>query len=64
MKMTDSEVEKLFKKYNLSSKELPKIRKDDPAIGKLQAKVGDIIKVERESTTAGESYYYRVVIDG
>ncbi|MBS3127511.1 DNA-directed RNA polymerase subunit H [Candidatus Woesearchaeota archaeon] len=63
-KMTDSEVQKLYQKYNLSSKELPKIKKEDPAIAKLQVKVGDVIKVERKSATAGKSYYYRVVIDG
>lgn len=63
-KVSDSEKEKIFEKYSITTKELPKIFKSDPAIAGLSVKIGDIIKVERESKTAGVSIYYRVVIDG
>ena len=63
-KVSDSEKEALLNKFNINSKELPKITKDDPALAKLSVKPGDIIKIERPSKTAGTAVYYRVVIDG
>ncbi|MBI2669066.1 DNA-directed RNA polymerase subunit H [Candidatus Woesearchaeota archaeon] len=62
-KLNESEKKQLLEKYNLSVKDLPKIIKDDPALGKIQVKAGDIIKIERKSPTAGLSYYYRVVVE-
>lgn len=63
-KLSDSDKDKLFEKYTISFRELPKILKGDSAIAKLDASVGDIIKITRKSKTAGVAYYYRVVIDG
>lgn len=63
-KLSDSEKNKLLEKYNINVLELPKILKEDPAIAKLDVKVGDVIKIERKSKTAGTSDYYRVVIEG
>ena len=60
-KLSDSEKSKLFAEYNVEGKGLPKISKDDPAIAKLEVKVGDVIKIERISKTAGVSDYYRQV---
>jgi DNA-directed RNA polymerase subunit H len=54
----------LFEKYNISIKELPKISRKDPAIEHLDAKEGDIIRIERESLTAGKTVYYRGVVNG
>jgi len=63
-KVSDSERESLFKKYNIDSKSLPKINKNDPAIVHLNLKQGDVVKVVRKSKTAGKTDYYRGVIDG
>ena len=60
-KLSDSERSKLFAEYNVEGKGLPKISKLDPAIEKLDVKVGDIIKIERISKTAGLTNYYRQV---
>jgi len=62
-KLNDSEKEKLFEKYKISLKELPKISVTDPSITHLDTKPGDVIKIIRESKTAGEAIYYRGVID-
>lgn len=62
-KLSDSEKEKLLTKFNVSVQELPKISKEDPAIAKLSVKIGDIIKIERESKTAGQAHYYRAVVE-
>ncbi|MBI2666454.1 DNA-directed RNA polymerase subunit H [Candidatus Woesearchaeota archaeon] len=63
-KLKDTEKEKLLQEFHLSKKVLPKIFQSDPAIAKLEVKPGDVIKVERESKTAGASFYYRTVIEG
>ncbi|PIN87447.1 DNA-directed RNA polymerase subunit H [Candidatus Woesearchaeota archaeon CG10_big_fil_rev_8_21_14_0_10_32_24] len=62
-KVSDSEKEKLFAIHNIEAKHLPKILVTDPAIVKLDAKQGDVIKIERRSRTAGTSDYYRLVVE-
>ncbi len=62
IKLSAKEKEELFKKYNISLKELPKIRNDDPAIAHLNAKEEDVIKIMRQSPTAGETEFYRGVV--
>lgn len=63
-KATDAEKESLLKRYDISQQDLPKIMQQDPAIKHLGAKAGDIVKIERESKTAGKSAYYREVVEG
>jgi len=41
---------------------LPKISRLDPAVKPLKAEVGDVVKITRDSYTAGQSIYYRRVI--
>jgi len=62
-KLTEKEAEELLKFHNITIKELPKIYLDDPAIRHLGVKENDIIKIERNSPTAGKSVFYRGVID-
>ncbi|NOQ56091.1 MAG: DNA-directed RNA polymerase subunit H [Nanohaloarchaea archaeon] len=56
------EKETVLKKYNVTVEQLPKILNDDAAIKAFGAKVGDVVKITRESVTAGVSIYYRTVI--
>ena len=62
-KLNDKEIKNLLERYHISLKELPKISKKDPAIAHLNPKEGDVIKVTRASKTAGESLFYRGVIN-
>lgn len=62
-KVADTEKESLLQKYDITQHDLPKIMSHDPAIKHLSAKAGDIVKIERESKTAGKSAYYREVIE-
>ena len=62
-KISEKEKNLLFEKYNVTSKEIPKIMVTDAAIKELDPKPGDVIKITRQSATAGESIYYRVIID-
>ena len=63
LKIGEKEKAQIFEKYHITSKEMPKILKTDSAIKGLDAKPGDFIKIMRKSPTAGESIFYRVVID-
>ena len=63
VKISEKEKTHLFEKYHISSKETPKILKTDAALRELDAKPGDVIKIIRKSPTAGESFFYRVVMD-
>ena len=62
-KISQKEVEELFEYHNITMKELPKIRVNDPAIRHLDAKENDVIKITRKSKTSGESVFYRGVIN-
>ena len=61
--MTKPEAEQVLEKYHCKSIELPLIFVSDPAIVGLGVKPGDMIKITRKSATAGESFYYRYVIE-
>ncbi len=63
VKVSDREKKQLLEKYRAILKDLPRIYKTDPAIANLDAKPGDVVKVVRMSETAGESIFYRVVVD-
>jgi len=64
--MADDEVEELLKKYNITKDKLPKIYEFDAAISGLnpEPKPGEVIKILRKSPTAGNIFYYRVVVPG
>ena len=57
------DAEEVLNKYGATPSELPKIKEGDPAIGGVKINVGDIIKITRDSPTAGKAIYYRVVIE-
>ena len=61
--MTKKEAEEVLKKFNCKPSELPLIFVNDPAIIVLGVKPGDMIKISRNSNTAGESIYYRYVVE-
>lgn len=59
---TEEEVEELQKKYSIFKYQLPKISSEDPAVQLLGAKIGDVLKIKRDSPTAGEFIVYRTVV--
>jgi len=60
--LSPEEAERVLAFYKVTLNELPKIKKDDPALAKLNAKIGDIIRITHGGLTADKSFYYRVVI--
>ena len=61
--LNEKEKKTLLEKYNILQQQLPKISHLDPSIQHLKPKVGDIIKITRPSPTAGETVYYRGVVN-
>lgn len=61
-KLNEKEKKELLEKYNISLKDLPKISITDPAIKSLDPEVDDIIKIERPSSTAKTTIFYRRVV--
>ncbi|UCE96970.1 MAG: DNA-directed RNA polymerase subunit H [Candidatus Bathyarchaeota archaeon] len=58
------EREKLLAKYRVQPYQLPRIRTSDPAVKAIGAVAGDVVKIIRDSVTAGEYIAYRYVVDG
>ena len=58
-KLTEEDVGKLLKQFNISLTQLPKIKITDPVLsGGFE--IGEVIKIERIKE-GGKSIYYRVV---
>jgi DNA-directed RNA polymerase subunit H len=60
--LSEEEKEEVLKLLGVKPEQLPKIRVDDPIAKEIGAKVGDIIRIIRESPTAGVSIAYRYVV--
>lgn len=61
-KISEKEKKQLMEKYHITSlKEFPKIFKNDSGLQGVNVKVGDLVKIIRQSPT-GEAIYYRVVV--
>ena len=53
-----------MKKYRVKPYQLPRIKASDPVVRAIGAKPGDILKIIRDSPTAGKYVSYRYVIEG
>ncbi|MFQ5892486.1 MAG: DNA-directed RNA polymerase subunit H [Candidatus Methanofastidiosia archaeon] len=61
--LKDDEVVELLKRYNVRKDQLPLIKSKDPVVKLIGAKVGDVLKIVRKNSPAGEAISYRVVIE-
>ncbi len=60
--LSKEEAEEVLKTLGIKPEQLPKIRADDPIAKEIGAKVGDIVRIIRDSPTAGKTIAYRLVI--
>ena len=58
------EREKLLKEYRVQPYQFPHLKASDPAVLAVGAKPGDIVRIIRDSQTAGKYVSYRYVVDG
>ena len=59
--MSDSEIEEELFNADFQIDNLPKIKIDDPVIKNIGAEADDILRITRESQTAGTFITYRIV---
>ena len=61
--MTESEISDEFSNVEYNFKDLPKIKSDDPVVKAIGAEPGNVLRITRESQTAGVFVTYRIVGD-
>ncbi len=59
-----NKVEELLKDYKITLYQLPLIKSTDPAVKEIEGKPGDVIKITRDSQTAGKAMIYKYVVEG
>lgn len=62
--LTSEEKEKVLMEYRVRSYQMPQIRASDPAARAIGARPGDIVRIVRDSPTAGKYVSYRYVVEG
>ncbi len=62
-KIDEDEIEEVLDKFDAEKSDLPQIERTDAALKQMDVEEGDVIKIERESPTAGKTTYYRLVVD-
>ncbi len=60
--MKPEEVQELLNFMNINIGANPRIFTTDPAVVWIGGREGDMIKIRRRSETAGQAYYYRLVV--
>ncbi len=62
-KISDKEKKELFDAYHIQVMDLPRISIHDPVLLNLDVKPGDVVKIERISSTAKQTAFFRGVSD-
>lgn len=53
----------VFERYQIVKEQLPKLKSSDPAARVVGAKAGQVVKITRNSPTAGRAVAYRLVVE-
>ena len=61
--MTEEEISDEFSEVDYDIKNLPKIKSTDPVVKTIGAEPGNVLRITRESQTAGVFVTYRIVED-
>ena len=62
--LNNNEKDKFLEEYDIKSKNLPRIYVTDPIARYYNAKIGDIMEIERYTPNSGKSIIYRTVVNG
>jgi DNA-directed RNA polymerase subunit H len=57
------EKSELLSQYKVQPYQMPQVKSTDPAVKAIGAKPGDVLKIIRKSSTAGEHIAYRYVVE-
>ena len=61
--LTEKEQTQLLAQYKIQPYQMPQIKSADPAVKAIGAKPGDVLRIIRKSSTAGEHIAYRYVVE-
>ncbi len=61
--LTEKEKNELLSRFKVKPYQMPQIGSTDPAVKAIGAKPGDVLKIIRRSSTAGEHVAYRYVVE-
>ena len=61
--LTDEQKKELLTQFNATEDQFPYLFLIDPVVREIGAKAGDMVKISRTSDTAGETTYYRYVVE-
>lgn len=61
--LSKEKAKEVLERYKVSPHQLPLIKSSDPVVKAIGAKPGDILKITRDSPTAGKAIAYRFVIE-
>jgi DNA-directed RNA polymerase subunit H len=57
------EKSQLLAQYKVQPYQMPQVKSTDPAVKAIGAKPGDVLRIIRKSSTAGEHIAYRYVVE-
>ena len=61
--LSEKEKNALLSQFKVKPYQMPQIRSGDPAVKAIGAKPGDVLKITRKSSTAGEHITFRYVVE-
>ena len=61
--LTENQQNELLGKYKIKPYQMPQIKSTDPAVKAIGAKPGNVLRIIRKSSTAGEHIAYRYVVE-
>lgn len=59
----EEEKKQILAKFNANEDQFPFLFSTDPVVREIGAKPGDMVRITRVSDTAGQSFYYRYVVE-
>jgi DNA-directed RNA polymerase subunit H len=61
--LSEKETKQLLTQYKIQPYQMPQVKSTDPAVKAIGAKPGDVLRIIRKSSTAGEHIAYRYVVE-
>jgi len=61
--LTEAQKKEILTSFNATEEQFPFLFNSDPVVREIGAKPGDMVRISRVSDTAGETTYYRFVVE-
>jgi len=61
--LSPEKTKEVLEKFKVTYRHLPLVKASDPAVKAIGAKAGDVLKITRDSQTAGKTIVYKFVVE-